>query len=103
MVKRTPSYCLHKATGQAVVRIDGKDSYLGKYGTPDSQSEYNRLVSEVVRQRKFASQGKPRRWDDRCGIACGILALGGAALRDADGNLSRELENMQLALKPRAI
>ena len=25
MHKRTPSYCLHKATGQAVVRIDGAD------------------------------------------------------------------------------
>ncbi len=29
MSYRTPTYCLHKATGQAVVRIDGKDHYSG--------------------------------------------------------------------------
>jgi hypothetical protein len=27
---RTPSYCLHKSTAQAVVTIDGRDFYLGK-------------------------------------------------------------------------
>src|SRR4051794_16116920 len=43
---KTPSLCLHKATGQAVVRIDGKDHYLGKYGSPESQAEYDRLIAE---------------------------------------------------------
>ena len=32
--RRVPSYCLHKHTGQAVVRIDGRDIYLGTCGTP---------------------------------------------------------------------
>jgi hypothetical protein len=32
--QRTPAYCLHRASGQAVVRIDGKDHYLEKYDTP---------------------------------------------------------------------
>jgi site-specific recombinase XerD len=44
--QRTPSYCLHKASGQAVVRIDGTDHYLGKYDTPDSRAEYDRLIAE---------------------------------------------------------
>ena len=44
--QRTPSYCLHRASGQAVVRIDGKDYYLGKYDTPDSRAEYDRLIAE---------------------------------------------------------
>jgi len=34
--KRKPSYLLHKPTGQARVRIDGHDNYLGEYGTPES-------------------------------------------------------------------
>jgi hypothetical protein len=34
--KRKPSYLLHKATGQARVRIDGKDEYLGEYGSLES-------------------------------------------------------------------
>ncbi len=43
---RTPTYCLHKGSGQAVVRIDGHDHYLGKYDTPESKVEYDRLIAE---------------------------------------------------------
>ncbi len=43
---RTPSYRLHKPSGQAVVTIDGKDLYLGKIGTPESRAEYDRLLAE---------------------------------------------------------
>lgn len=46
MSRRTPSYCFHRASGQAVARIDGKDHYLGKHGSPESQAEYNRLIAE---------------------------------------------------------
>jgi hypothetical protein len=46
MSKRTPAYCLHKATGQAVVRINGHDHYLGKYDSPESHAEYDRLIAE---------------------------------------------------------
>jgi integrase len=58
MSKRTPSYCLHKATGQAVVRIDGRDYYLGKYDSPESRAEYNRLIAEWYAngQRLFPPQ-----------------------------------------------
>lgn len=44
--RKIPSYCRHKASGQAVVRIDGKDEYLGPYGTPASYEEYHRLLAE---------------------------------------------------------
>ena len=33
MSTKPSSYRLHKPTGQAVVRIDGRDHYLGKHGT----------------------------------------------------------------------
>jgi integrase len=46
MSRRTPSYCHHKASGQAVVRINGKDHYLGTYGSPESHAEYDRLIAE---------------------------------------------------------
>jgi hypothetical protein len=42
---RVPSYRLHKASGQAVVTLDGKDHYLGKHGTPESQAKYERLLA----------------------------------------------------------
>lgn len=41
----TPSYRLHKPSGQAVVRLDGRDHYLGKWDTPESRVLYDRLIS----------------------------------------------------------
>ena len=46
MPVRTPSYRLHKPTGQAVVTLDGRDLYLGRHGSPESRTEYDRLVTE---------------------------------------------------------
>ncbi len=42
----TPKYRKHRATGQAVVTIAGKDHYLGPHGTKASRIEYDRLVGE---------------------------------------------------------
>jgi integrase len=41
-----PNYRKHKPTGQAVVTLNGKDHYLGRYGTKQSQAEYDRLIAE---------------------------------------------------------
>lgn len=41
-----PRYCRHKATEQAVVRLAGRDIYLGKYGTAASQEAYRRVIAE---------------------------------------------------------
>lgn len=48
---KKPSYLLHKSTGQARVRIGGKDHYLGEYGSPESRNRYDDLIAEwFVRQ-----------------------------------------------------
>ena len=39
-----PSYCLHKATRQAYVKLNGKRHYLGEYGTLKSKQKYHELV-----------------------------------------------------------
>ena len=31
--RRIPAYRLHKPTGQAVVRLESRDHYLGRHGT----------------------------------------------------------------------
>lgn len=43
---RVPSYRRHKPTGQARVTLGGRDFYLGKFGTPESKREYDRLIGE---------------------------------------------------------
>jgi integrase len=46
MKKSIPSYRLHKPSGQAVVRLDGRDHYLGKHDTDASREKYRRVVAE---------------------------------------------------------
>ena len=43
---RTPSYRLHKPSGQAVVTINRQDVYLGKFNSPQSRAEYDRVIAE---------------------------------------------------------
>jgi integrase len=46
---RLPSYRLHKASGQAIVTIRGKDHYLGKYESTESRSKYDDLMAGYKR------------------------------------------------------
>jgi len=43
---RTPGYLLHKSSGQARVRIHGRDFYLGTYNSPISWQRYHQLVAQ---------------------------------------------------------
>lgn len=45
-VSRIPSYRRHRPTGQAVVTLNGRDVYLGKWNTKASRAEYERLIGE---------------------------------------------------------
>lgn len=42
---RVPAYCRHKASGNAVVRLDGRDHYLGPYGCLESHERYARVIA----------------------------------------------------------
>ena len=42
---KVPSYLRHKPSGQARVRIDGKDHYLGPYGSIESHEKYGQLIA----------------------------------------------------------
>ncbi len=48
---RPPKYALHKASGQARVRMDGKDVYLGVYGSPESHQRYGKRIEEWLRRQ----------------------------------------------------
>jgi site-specific recombinase XerD len=97
---KTPSYCLHKATGQAVVRIDGKDYYLGRHGSEESRAEFDRLIAEWLNNgRRLA----PLTSGEGQTVAELILAYWRWAEgyhRDEHGNPRGELENVRTALVP---
>ena len=94
--KRKPSYSLHKPTGQARVRIDGRSYYLGKYGTPESRERYEGLIAEW-----FARNGDASRYsltvDD---LALLFVDHAKSYYRSPDGKLTAEVSSIQHALRP---
>ncbi len=53
----TPVPTHHKASGQDVVRLDGKDHYLGPHGTPEAAAKYHRLMAEWISAGQAATAG----------------------------------------------
>jgi len=104
MPVRTPSYRLHKPSGQAVVTLAGKDSYLGKHGSPESRERYHRLLAEWVAKNRSplpTTSGGPAR--DPVTVAEVILAFWRHAeqhYRRVDGNQTGELGNFRDSLRP---
>lgn len=46
LVNSLPKYRKHRASGQAVVTLAGKDHYLGPHGTKTSKLGYDRLIAQ---------------------------------------------------------
>jgi integrase len=98
MSMRMPKYRIHKPTNQAVVTLDGKAWYLGRYGSLESREEYNRLLGI------WLTNG--RRMPDRCPSDLTVNELIFAYVMWAegyyrkDGQPTSEVGNIKLALRP---
>jgi len=55
--KAVPKYQLHRASGQAVVSLNGRDHYLGPHGTKVSKLAYDRLVAEWLQNGRQLAEG----------------------------------------------
>src|SRR4051794_14950677 len=75
LTKRVPSYRLHAGTGQAVVTLNGKDIYLGKYDTPQSREQYGRLIAEWLTANRTAATGHSSGGSGTSGSALTISEL----------------------------
>jgi integrase len=97
-MSRTPSYRLHKPTNQAVVTLNGRDHYLGVYGSEKSRAEYDRLIAEWLSNGRQFAEGGPD------GLTVNEVLM--AFLRHAegyyrkDGKPTGELDNIKLAIRP---
>jgi hypothetical protein len=60
LVHAVPKYQKHRASGQAVVPINGRDYYLGPHGARASKIEYERLITEYLSSGRTASFGAPQ-------------------------------------------
>ena len=52
--RKDPKYRLHKASGNAVVSINGKTHYLGKHGSRESFEKYESLIASRHSKKQFA-------------------------------------------------
>jgi len=92
--KRKPAYTLHKPTGQARVRIDGKDHYLGSYGSSESRERYDELITEwLVRQDV---SGVTLTVDDLCLL---YVKFADGYYRRKDGTPTGTIYNVRYALR----
>ena len=104
MSKRIPKYRHHKPSGQAVVTLGGHDHYLGRWQTPESKAEYDRLIAEWL-----AAGRNPVATGSRASAAAD-LSLNEVLLaywqhtetyyRHPDGTPTSEADNIRLALRP---
>lgn len=54
---RVPGYRLHKPSGRAVVTLNGKDYYLGIFGSKESKAAYDRKIAEYQATGQSTSYG----------------------------------------------
>src|SRR5271157_2466481 len=100
-LSRLPSYRLHKPSGLAVVSIGGRDVYLGKFNTPESRAEYDRLMAEWL-----ATGRRPIVAESASGADLTVNEMLLAYLDHADGYYVKngkpttEPVNIRLALRP---
>ena len=71
--RKVPSYCHHKASGQAVVRINSKDIYLGLYGTPASKEKYHRVIAEWLAASQHTNAPQNARFESNFGLVKACL------------------------------
>ncbi len=97
LTSATPKYRHHKASGQAVVTLDGHDYYLGPHGTRASRRAYDRLMGE------WLAGGR------RLPTACHDLAVNEVLARfwvfaaqhyRKNGQPTGEIDNIRHALRP---
>lgn len=92
-----PRYRRHKASGQAMVTLNGVDHYLGRFGTKTSEHEYDRLIGE------WLVNGRQLHDDEIKSISitelCIDYTIRSKAYYRKNGKLTKEFENVKCVMK----
>jgi integrase len=100
---RIPKYRHYKPKDLAVVRIDGKDHYLGKFDSEESRQKYRRLIAEMLAAPATAQPPTPEP-DGDGGPTINELLVSywdhARAYYVKDGRPTSEPETIRQALRP---
>lgn len=96
---RVPSYRKHKASGQAVVTLNGRTFYLGKYNSAASRGEYNRLIAEWMAEGGNF-QSSPSSDYTVAELLAAFLKHAKGYYRNPDGSQTAEFEKFKYAARP---
>lgn len=93
-MRKPPKYSRHTATGNAKVRIDGKDHYLGPYGSEESKKLYDELIA-----RWLCAGLKPDSVNVTLNRLCVLYIEHAESYYRKDGNVTSEVASIRTALK----
>jgi integrase len=99
---RIPKYSLHKASGRALVTLDGTDHYLGEYDSPASKVKYDRLVAEwLANGRRSQAQQLPASPSHTINeLIAAYWEHAERYYRRPDGTPTPEIQSLRQALRP---
>jgi hypothetical protein len=95
--RRLPGYLLHKPTGQARVRLDGRDFYLVAYDAPASWERYHRLLAE--RKSPGAITAAPSSGDVTITELCAAYMEWAAGYYIKNGRATSQVGVIRMALR----
>jgi integrase len=99
LTKSIPAYRHHKASGQAVVTLDGRDHYLGPWQSKASRVRYDQLTGEwLANGRQLPGESERSRTVEELMAAFWIHAE--RYYVGADGKPTKELDSYRQAMKP---
>jgi integrase len=100
LTNSNPRYCRHRASGQAVVTIEGRDIYLGPYGTKASKSEYDRIIGEWLANGRRIPRGADAGDLTVAEVIVRFWDHAQTYYRKPDGTPTTEVHTFKSALKP---
>ncbi len=102
LLNAVPRYRRHRPSSQAVVTLNGKDHYLGPYGSPTSREVYNRLIQEWLASGRMSPGPGPAENDrdiNQLLVAYWEFAQGYYV---KNGRPTGEIRNLKEAFRPLA-
>ena len=97
---RLPKYRKHKASGQAIVTLNGVDFYLGPHGSAASRHEYDRLIAEWLAAGRRVPSAEELGSTTIVEMLARYWPFAETHYRDKNGRPSKELDNIRYAIRP---